>query len=63
MSSNVFRLPTAREPTEGRRRAVHRLSLETDYLDRGGQQPAGLRRGKRLLSEVPREPTFGQAQR
>jgi hypothetical protein len=30
LAYNVFRLPTAREPTEGRRRAVQRLSREAD---------------------------------
>jgi hypothetical protein len=36
---NVFWLTTPREPTAGRRRGVHRLSLETHNLARGGQRP------------------------
>jgi hypothetical protein len=34
---NVQCLPTAREPGEARRRAVHRLPHETDNLARGGK--------------------------
>jgi hypothetical protein len=38
LAYNVFRLPTAREPTEGRRRAVHRLSQRRCQLARGGKR-------------------------
>jgi hypothetical protein len=51
IAHNVFRLPTPREPGEARRRRVQRLSREAYILARVGQQPAGLRRGKRLLSD------------
>jgi hypothetical protein len=39
VAHNVFRFTKAREPTAGRRRAFHRLSLETDILARGDKRP------------------------
>jgi hypothetical protein len=38
LSDNVFWLTTAREPTEGRRRAVHRLSQRRCQLTCGGKR-------------------------
>jgi hypothetical protein len=51
MAYNVFCLPTRREPTAGRRRRVHRLSLRptTSPAVASGRRP---RRGKKLLSDA-----------
>jgi hypothetical protein len=55
---NVLRFPTAREPTVRAAEACPPPFMEITYLARGGQQPAGLRRGKRLLSAVQCVPGF-----